>query len=59
MKYKATVLVTATQVVDVPHDGFDSLDTGGSFANAVVLVYIHSQVVLQYEGSKDLMTDGS
>jgi hypothetical protein len=30
-----------------PHDGFDSLDTVGSIANAVVFVYIHSQVMLQ------------
>jgi hypothetical protein len=29
-----------------PHDGFDSLDTIGSFANGAMLVYIHSRVVL-------------
>jgi hypothetical protein len=41
-----------------PHDGLDSLDTDRSFVDAAVLVYIHSGVVLQYDGSKDLITDG-
>jgi hypothetical protein len=41
-----------------PHDGDDSLHTGGSFANAAVLVYTHSRVMLQYDGSKDLIVDG-
>ena len=42
-----------------PYDGFDSLDTIESFANAAVLVYIYSRVVLEYDWSKDLITDGS
>jgi hypothetical protein len=42
-----------------PHDGFDSLDIGGSFANAAVLVYINSWVMLQCDGSKDLIMNGS
>ena len=41
-----------------PHDGYDSLHIGGLFANAAVLVYTHRQVVLQYDGRKDLITDG-
>jgi hypothetical protein len=39
------------------HDGFNSFDTVGSFANAAVLVYIHSQVVLQCDWSNDLFMD--
>jgi hypothetical protein len=42
-----------------PHNGEDSLHTGGLFANAVVLVYTHRWVMLQYDGSKDLIMDGS
>jgi hypothetical protein len=42
-----------------PHDGFNCLDTGGSFANMAVLAYIHSRVVLQCDGSKDLIMDRS
>ena len=40
-------------------DGDDSLHTGGSFANVAVLVYTHRRVVLQCNGSKDLIMDGS
>jgi hypothetical protein len=42
-----------------PNDGFDSLNTVGSFVNVVVLVYIHSLVVLHCNWSKDLITDRS
>jgi hypothetical protein len=42
-----------------PHDGFDSLDTGGEFANTAVLMYTHNRVMLQYGGSKNLIMDGS
>ena len=42
-----------------PHDGFDNHDTVELFANAAVLVDIHSQVVLQCDWSNDLITDGS
>ena len=40
-----------------PHDGFDSLDTVRSFANAAVLVYIHNRVMLLCDWSKNLITD--
>ena len=42
-----------------PHDGDDSLHTGGSFVNAAVLVYTHRRIVLQCDGSKDFIMDGS
>ena len=41
-----------------PHNGDDSIHISRLFANAAVLVYTHRRVMLQCDGSKDLiMTD--